>query len=47
MKRSARKLAEIAGIDIEKLALEMFNAGSKSEKEKTAEEICFLDFKTV
>ena len=43
-KRSARKLAEIAGIDIEKLALEMFNAGSNL-KGKTAEEICFLDFK--
>ena len=42
--RSARKLAEIAGIDIEKLALEMFNAGSNL-KGKTAEEICFLDFK--
>ena len=42
--KSARKLAEIAGIDIEKLALEMFNAGSNL-KGKTAEEICFLDFK--
>ena len=42
--RSARKLAEIAGIDIEKLALEMFNAGSNL-KGKTAEEICFQDFK--
>lgn len=42
--RSARKLAEITGIDIEKLALEMFNAGSNL-KGKTAEEICFLDFK--
>ena len=41
--RSARKLAEIAGIDIEKLALEI-NAGSNL-KGKTAEEICFLDFK--
>ncbi len=43
--RSARKLAEIAGIDIEKLALEMFNAGKENLKGKTAEEICFLDFK--
>ena len=42
--KSARKLAEIARIDIEKLALEMFNAGSNL-KGKTAEEICFLDFK--
>ena len=42
--KSARKLAEIAGIDIEKLALEMFNAGSNL-KGKTAEEICFQDFK--
>lgn len=42
--RSARQLAEIAGIDIEQLALEMFNAGSNL-KGKTAEEICFLDFK--
>lgn len=42
--RSAKKLAEIAGIDIEELALEMFNAGSNL-KGKTAEEICFLDFK--
>ena len=42
--KSARRLAEIAEIDIEKLALEMFNAGSNL-KGKTAEEICFLDFK--
>lgn len=42
--KSARMLAEIAGIDIEELALEMFNAGSNL-KGKTAKEICFLDFK--
>lgn len=41
---SARKLAEIADIDIEELALEMFNAGSNL-KGKSAEEIVFLDFK--
>lgn len=41
---SARKLAEIAGVDVETLAQEMFNAGSNL-KGKSAEEICFLDFK--
>ena len=41
---SARKLAEIADIDVETLAQEMFNAGSNL-KGKSAEEICFLDFK--
>ncbi|WP_407690906.1 putative manganese-dependent inorganic diphosphatase [Ruminococcus turbiniformis] len=41
---TARKLAEIAGIEIEPLAQEMFNAGSNL-KGKSAEEICFLDFK--
>ncbi len=41
---SAKRLAKIAGIDIEELALAMFNAGSNL-KGKTAEEICFLDFK--
>ncbi|HJA13293.1 MAG TPA: putative manganese-dependent inorganic diphosphatase [Candidatus Mediterraneibacter merdipullorum] len=41
---SARKLAELAGVDVETLAQEMFNAGSNL-KGKTAEEICFLDFK--
>ena len=41
---TARTLAEIAGIEIESLAQEMFNAGSNL-KGKTAEEICFLDFK--
>lgn len=41
---SAKKLAEIAKVDIEELALEMFNAGSNL-KGKTPEEIIFLDFK--
>ena len=41
---AARKLAEIADIDIEPLAREMFKAGSNL-KGKSAEEICFLDFK--
>ena len=41
---AARKLASIAGIEIEKLAQEMFKAGSNL-KGKSAEEICFLDFK--
>lgn len=41
---SARELAEIAEIDIEMLAQAMFRAGSNL-KGKTAEEICFLDFK--
>lgn len=41
---SARKLAEIGDINIEELALEMFNAGSNL-KGKSAEEIIFLDFK--
>jgi manganese-dependent inorganic pyrophosphatase len=40
----ARKLAKIAGIELEELAMEMFNAGS-SLKGKSAEEICFQDFK--
>lgn len=40
----ARKLAEIAGVEVENLAQEMFNAGSNL-KGKSAEEICFLDFK--
>ena len=42
--QTARTLAGIAGIDIESLAQAMFNAGS-SLKGKSAEEICFLDFK--
>ena len=40
----ARKLAGIAGVEVENLAQEMFNAGSNL-KGKSAEEICFLDFK--
>ena len=42
--QSARALAKIAGIELEALAQEMFNAGSNL-KGKSAEEICFLDFK--
>ena len=42
--KAAHTLAEIAGIEIESLAQEMFNAGSNL-KGKSAEEICFLDFK--
>lgn len=42
--QSARKLAELAEVDIEMLAQAMFRAGSNL-KGKTAEEICFLDFK--
>ena len=41
---TAKTLADIAEIDIESLAQEMFNAGSNL-KGKSAEEICFLDFK--
>ena len=41
---TAKKLAEIAGINIKKLAQAMFKAGSNL-KGKTAEEILFLDFK--
>lgn len=41
---SARELAEIAEVDIEMLAQAMFRAGSNL-KGKSAEEICFLDFK--
>ncbi|MSC84589.1 putative manganese-dependent inorganic diphosphatase [Eubacterium sp. am_0171] len=41
---SARSLARAANINIEELALEMFNAGSNL-KGKSAEEIIFLDFK--
>ncbi|MGC4017973.1 MAG: putative manganese-dependent inorganic diphosphatase [Muricomes sp.] len=41
---AARELAEIGNIDIEVLALEMFNAGSNL-KGKSPEEIIFLDFK--
>ncbi|MCI9212560.1 MAG: putative manganese-dependent inorganic diphosphatase [Ruminococcus sp.] len=42
--QSARKLAELSEVDIEMLAQAMFRAGSNL-KGKTAEEICFLDFK--
>lgn len=42
--RLARELAQIAEIDIEELAQEMFNAGSNL-KGKSPEEIVFLDFK--
>ena len=42
--KTAKKLAQIAEIDLEELAMEMFNAGS-SLKGKSAEEICFQDFK--
>lgn len=41
---SAKSLAQIAGINIEELALEMFHAGSNL-KGKSGEEIIFLDFK--
>lgn len=41
---TARSLAKVAGINIETLAQEMFNAGSNL-RGKSAEEICFLDFK--
>ena len=41
---TARELAEIAEIDMEDLARNMFQAGSNL-KGKTAEEICFQDFK--
>lgn len=42
--RAAEELAEIAEIDMEELAQNMFQAGSNL-KGKTAEEICFQDFK--
>lgn len=42
--KAAKGLAAIAGIDLEEMAREMFNAGS-SMKGKSAEEICFQDFK--
>ena len=41
---TARKLAGIAGVEVENLAQEMFNAGSNL-KGNSAEEIWFLDFK--
>lgn len=40
----AKKLAGLAEINMEEMAREMFNAGS-SMKGKSAEEICFQDFK--
>ncbi len=40
----AGKLAKVAGINMEEMAKAMFNAGS-SMKGKSAEEICFQDFK--
>ncbi len=43
-KSTCEKLAQRAGIEIETLAREMFEAGSKLG-EKTAREICALDFK--
>lgn len=43
-KRAAGRLAEIAGIDAEKYAMEMFNAGSNL-KSKSDEEIFYQDFK--
>lgn len=42
--KAARMLAEIAGIDVEAFAAEMFNAGSNL-KNKTADEIFHQDFK--
>lgn len=42
--KAAKKLAAIAGLNMEKMAQEMFKAGSNLSG-KTAEEICFQDFK--
>lgn len=42
--RAARRLAEIAEIDIEELAANMFRAGSNLGN-KSAKDICFQDFK--
>ena len=42
--RTAKKLAKISDIDLEQMAQEMFKAGS-SLAGKTAEDICFQDFK--
>lgn len=44
-RQAATKLAEIAGIDMEQFANEMFRAGSDFA-EKSTEEICYQDFKT-
>ncbi len=43
-RHTAERLAEIANINIEELADEMFHAGSNM-RNKTPEEICFQDFK--
>lgn len=43
-KAAAEELAKIAGINMEELSQDMFQAGSNL-KGKTAEEICFQDFK--
>ena len=42
--KTAKKLAKLAKIDMEKMSMEMFNAGS-SLKGKSAEDILFQDFK--
>ncbi|MBC5743080.1 putative manganese-dependent inorganic diphosphatase [Lachnospiraceae bacterium MD308] len=42
--KTAKKLARLAKIDMEKMSMEMFNAGS-SLKGKSAEDILFQDFK--
>lgn len=42
--KTAKKLAKIAKIDMEKMSMEMFNAGSNL-KGKSAEDILFQDFK--
>ena len=42
--RAARELAELAGLDIEKYAIQMFSAGSNL-KDKSDEEIFYQDFK--
>lgn len=44
-KQAAHSLAEIAGIEMERHANEMFRAGSNFQS-KTTEEICYQDFKT-
>ncbi len=44
MKKVAKKLGKIAGINLEEQAQAMFKAGS-SLAGKTAEDICFQDFK--
>ncbi|MDE8707046.1 inorganic diphosphatase, partial [[Ruminococcus] torques] len=41
---TARKLAQTAGVEIDILSQEMFRAGSNL-KGKSAQDICFLDFK--